>query len=115
MKFRAKRPVVFVILPIILMTLTVITISANSTMVLRKTEQSSDSVNLKELLVKAATYADRLEASVLYFVCREEIKEWIDPRLEANLSISVVYNWTGSDPVGRRDISRLRARKIKKS
>lgn len=115
MKFLIKRPKVFVLLPIFLLTLTMITISADSTIVIKKTEQSSDSINLEDLLVKAAAYADRLEASVLYFVCREEIKEWIDPRLEANLSISVEYSWTGSDPLGRRDVSRLRARKIKKS
>lgn len=109
MKFRAKRPVVFVILPIIVMTLTVMAISADSTMVIRKTEQSSDSVDLAKLLVKAAVYADRLEASVLDFVCREEIKEWIDPTLEAR------NRWARSDPAGRRYESFLRAKKIKKS
>ncbi len=115
MKFLIKRPKVFVLLLIFLMMLTMMAISSDSVMVLKKTEQSSDSVNLVELLIKAAAYADRLEASVLYFVCREEIKEWIDPRLEANLSISVEYSWTGSDPLGRRDISRLRAKRIKKT
>jgi len=115
MKFLIKRPKVFVLLLIFLMTLTMMAISSDSAMVLKKAEQSSDSVNLKELLVKAAAYADRLEASVFFYVCREEIKEWIDPRLEANLSISVEYSWTGSDPLVRRHVSRLRAKRIKKS
>lgn len=105
MKLRVKRPVVFVILHIILMTLTLTAISADSTMVKRKTKQSSNSINLEELLVKAAAYTDRLEASVLYFVCREEVKEWVDPTLEAR------KRGARSAPVGRKYESILRAKK----
>ena len=44
--------------------------------------QDIDSVDLNMLLAKAADYADRLEGAVFDFVCREEIKEWINPALE---------------------------------
>ena len=110
MKFLIKHPKVFVLLPIFLLTLTMITISADSTIVIRKTEQSSDSINLEDLLVKAAAYADRLEASVLYFVCREEIKEWIDHTLEVKGSFGFV-----PDPTGQRRIPIVQAKKIRKS
>ncbi|MFC2157570.1 hypothetical protein ACFLT9_07020 [Acidobacteriota bacterium] len=105
----------FVLIVLIILLMIVIIKPVDSKMVVRKTDNSSISVDLDELLVKAATYAERLERSVLYFVCREEIKEWIDPTLEARSSYRSKHRWARSDPVGRRFISRLRAKKIKKS
>ncbi|MFC2157049.1 hypothetical protein ACFLT9_04360 [Acidobacteriota bacterium] len=111
MKKRITKRFVLIVLAILLMT--VIVLPIDSTVVDRKDDNSSSSVDLDELLVKAAAYTERLERSVLYFVCHEEIKEWIDPALEAGGAIIVRRQWVASDPAGRYIVSRLR--KIKKS
>ena len=49
-----------------------------------RNDQGSSSAGLNAILAKAAEYADRLERAVLYFVCCEEIKEWLDTTLDAN-------------------------------
>ena len=81
----------------------------------RGADQTSDSADLEELLAKAADYAGRLERSVFDFVCREEIKEWIDHSLEARRQVSSVNRWVRYDPHTRVIVSRLRAKPIKKS
>ncbi len=43
---------------------------------------------LEEILARAAEYSRRLESSAFDFVCREEIRETIDPSLEAGLKDS---------------------------
>lgn len=48
--------------------------------------QDIASVDLNVLLAKAADYADRLEGAVFDFVCREEIKEWVNPALEVQVA-----------------------------
>jgi hypothetical protein len=68
-----------------------------------RSDQSTSSDALNTLLAKAADYADRLEGAVLDFVCCEEIKEHIDPTLDAGLEISNEF------------ITGQRARVIKKS
>ena len=45
----------------------------------------------------------------------EEIKEWIDPTLDARLEISSRSRWTNYDPAARDFITRQRAKVIKKS
>jgi hypothetical protein len=50
-------------------------------------DQGGSSTGLKAILAKAAEYADRLERAVLYFVCCEEIKEFLDPTLDARLNL----------------------------
>ena len=45
--------------------------------------RSTVSAELADLLAKTAEYCRRLEASAFDFVCREEIRETIDPKLDA--------------------------------
>ena len=50
--------------------------------------QSTPDLRLEEILARAAEYCRRLESSAFDFVCREEIRETIDPSLEAGLKDS---------------------------
>jgi hypothetical protein len=50
---------------------------------------------LSALLAKTAEYCARLEAAALNFVCREEIRETIDPTFDVNMQQVYVTDWTG--------------------
>jgi hypothetical protein len=67
----------------------------------KRAEQDLSSVDLNDVLSKAADYAARLEGAVFDFVCREEIKEWINPSLE-KLELMTTTNWTRTKPAKRR-------------
>jgi hypothetical protein len=47
-----------------------------------KESETNSLIDLEALLAKTAEYCAKLESSVLNFVCREEIRETIDPSLE---------------------------------
>ena len=76
-------------------------------------DQGSSSADIKAILAKAAEYADRLEGAVLYFVCCEEIKEWLDPTLDTRLEI--FPDRTYYDPIAGEFIIGQSGRVIKKS
>jgi hypothetical protein len=68
-------------------------------------QQKPPDVDLESLLEKTAEYCRKLESAVLYFVCREEISEKIDPALDVPppptiKSWSIADNWTGLDSRG---------------
>ncbi len=54
---------------------------------------SAAEVDLQAMLKKAADYCQKLENSALYFVCREEIQETIDPTLDINPSRTTGFDW----------------------
>jgi hypothetical protein len=64
-------------------------------------KQDIVSIDLNDLLAKAAKYANRLEGAVFDFVCREEIKEWINPSLE-ELELVTITDWTRFKTIRRR-------------
>ncbi len=76
-------------------------------------DQGSSSAGLNAILAKAAEYADRLEGAALDFVCCEEIKEWLDPTLDARLELS--SGRTYYDPIAGEFITWQGAKVIKKS
>jgi hypothetical protein len=51
--------------------------------------------DLDGLLAKTAEYCARLEAAALNFVCREEIRETIDPAFDLNIRQVYTTDWTG--------------------
>ncbi len=51
---------------------------------------------LESLLKRAADYCRKLEAAGLNFVCREEIKETIDPTLDVKSRFSEERGWSGA-------------------
>ncbi len=68
-------------------------------------QQKPPVVNLESLLEKTAEYCRKLESAVLYFICREEISEKIDPALDVPppptiRSWSTIENWNGLDSRG---------------
>jgi hypothetical protein len=73
----------------------------------------SQAVDLEAMLKRAADYCQKLENSALYFVCREEIQETIDPTLDINPSLISGFDWTWM-PGGRIMVAR-QPRRIKKS
>ena len=109
---RIKQQIVPVILGMILMTM--IAFPFNPGKVIRRIENISVPEDLEDLLAKVADYADRLEASVLYFVCREEIKEWINPTLDLRRN-RFARDWGISDSGLRELRSTRRINKVKKS
>ncbi|MGB2765186.1 MAG: hypothetical protein WBC20_12325 [Candidatus Aminicenantaceae bacterium] len=76
-------------------------------------DQGSSSADLNAILAKAAEYADRLERAALDFVCCEEIKEWLDPTLDAKLELS--RGRTDYDPITGEFKTWQGAKEIKKS
>jgi len=67
--------------------------------------QKLSTVDLASLLEKTAEYSRRLESSALYFVCREEISEKIDPALDAPpppavKTWSTADSWSGMESRG---------------
>jgi len=52
------------------------------------------SPNLTALLEKAAAYCRKLEAAALDYICREEIVETTDPRLDLKQSQQTLMGWT---------------------
>jgi hypothetical protein len=70
-------------------------------------KQDIGSIDLNDLLAKAANYANRLEGAVFDFVCLEEIKEMINPSLE-ELKLVTITNWTRSKPIRRRVVKPVR-------
>ncbi len=73
----------------------------------------SQAVDLEAMLKKAADYCQKLENSALYFVCREEIQETIDPTLDINPSRISGFDWIWTS--GGRIMVAGQARRIKKS
>ena len=72
--------------------------------------QKPPAVELESLLEKTAEYCRKLESTVLYFICREEISEKIDPALDfppppTIRSWSNIENWNGIDSRGAVVIS----------
>ena len=65
------------------------------------------------MLKKAADYCRNLENSALYFVCREEIQETIDPTLDINPSRISGFDWVWTS--GGRIMVAGQPRRIKKS
>jgi len=76
-------------------------------------DQGRSSARLNAILAKAAAYADRLEGAALDFVCCEEIKEWLDPTLDARLELS--SGRTYYDPITGEFITWQGVKRIKKS
>lgn len=82
-------------------------------------QQKPPAADLSSLLEKTAEYCRKLESAVLYFVCREEISEKINPALDvppppAIKTWSTADGWTTSDARGVVVISPAPA-KIKNS
>ena len=81
----------------------------------RKPVLPPEKFGLDDVLKKAAVYCQRLESAILDFVCREEIKEWIDPLLDVGGGPSATVGRTqvGADrpPV----MSRRYVRKIERA
>ncbi len=59
----------------------------------QKSRADLPSVDLQDLLKRAAEYCQKLEGAALNFVCREEIKETIDPLLDARPRQVITYGW----------------------
>jgi hypothetical protein len=70
-------------------------------------------VDLEAMLKKAADYCQKLENSALYFVCREEIQETIDPTLDINPNRISGFDWIWTS--GGRIMVAGQPRRIKKS
>ena len=82
-------------------------------------QQKASAVDLAPLLEKTAEYCRKLESSVLYFVCREEITEKINPALDVQQPPTVrtwssADNWSGADSRGAIAITSVPS-KIKRS
>ena len=82
-------------------------------------QQKPPAADLASLLDKTAEYCRKLESAVLYFVCREEISEKINPALDVPSpppikTWSTADGWTASDGRGVVVISTAPA-KIKNS
>jgi hypothetical protein len=63
--------------------------------VLQQKAEIMTSSELDALLAKTGEYCAKLEAAALNFVCREEIRETIDPTFDVNMRQVYVTDWTG--------------------
>jgi len=70
-------------MPVATFVLTVVILSASP-----QTAAPAASPTLSEVLAKAAEYCRKLESSAFDFVCREEIREVIDPKYDAAKSVT---------------------------
>jgi hypothetical protein len=65
--------------------------------------QSVEVVALDSILNKTAEYCRRLQSAALDFICREEIREWIDSSLDSlHQDISIVYSNPGATAYVKR-------------
>jgi hypothetical protein len=74
-------------MPVAAFVLTVVILSA-SPQTAAPAQAPAASPTLAEVLAKAAEYCRKLESSAFDFVCREEIREVIDPKLDAAKSVT---------------------------